>query len=1032
MDFLRAKQAGIQHDLTRSLNSQDMFIPEIVAKYGIQSQISTLAFDPVQSLLAVGTYVSQEGVPGEIHIFGQKRLHVIFKLQRKASVKYMKFCDKKLIVLDSKHDLTIISLESSSIETTYSPPGGVNAVAAEPGLDWVFLGLQNGEVIVYDLDRGVLSPFQVPYLWKERSTKATVCPVVSLQLHPKDVGTILIGFLEGAVVFSFKQNKPTLFLQFELPPGAPGADGDTATINTLRRPKLSHAIWHPTGTFILTAHEDSCMVFWDAKDGRIVQTRTIQDSHVHIPGGPVAMPSDFGSVFSVREPIYRVAWCSGENPDNTSLLIAGGNSRALHAKGLTLLELGNTPPYLTSSWEVLSEHFASPKRQRILPTPTSTGVVDFCLIPKASPHYHGANDPIAVIALLDSGELALLNYPDGQPLSPTYLLPISLTLMHPHMNLFDITLFRRQRWLGMVEKRAKPPLFIEGGSPLCKPNRMNETRIVIHTAHTDGTLRIWDASHADEIENSEAIEVDMARVLNRTENLKITGVAMSGTTAELAVGTEMGELVMLNWRTLGALGAVVGAGAGAQTEEGNQEGSIEDIKARADLTVREGLLPLFMLTDNKSPLKVLRCSDVGFVAAGHEDGQLRIIDLRGPTIIYDASLPALTKDHKRSSFRKSSSHQPQDSSPEIATSLEFGVLTLDEEEYSSILLFVGTSLGRVGTFKILPAEGGKGYRVEFSGVNSTSSLDDPVVKLIPLNSETGAFAPASQEAVMGLRNGVKVPGVCIVVTKSEVRIFKPPVAKGAHKGWSEVGQTCVAAGIVELETYGIALACVMEARVVKVLSIPGLKDVAEVPVAEYFDTARLSESKILRSGDIISPSSSTAISILSLFGKPASLPSHHAPSLPTRKDALYNPLTPPPPRPTISNLQWLSGTQYISVPDLDLLIGGPNRPKAKAQIEAERAEQAALRAQAKEAQQSERDAAAGGSGEASGSSSGSGGGLWANLQQGLNERTKQLGQMGESMDRLGETTSAFSESVARLVKEQKKKALWGGVKAKFF
>lgn len=539
-------------------------------------------------------------------------------------MKYIKFCDKKLVVLDSKHDLTIISLESRTIEVTYSPPGGVNVVTAEPTLDWVFLGLQNGEVVAYDLDRLILSPFRIPNLWKDRSTKPGTCPVVSLALHPRDVGTLLVGYLEGAVVFSIKKNEPTLFLQFELPPGAPGADTDPAIIQVARTPKLSHAIWHPTGTFILTAHEDSCMVFWDPKDGRIVQTRTIQDSHVHIPGAPLGVEPDPGGVFAIREPIFRVAWCSGENPDFTSLVIAGGNS-TMHAKGLTLLELGSTPPYLTSSWEILSEHFASPKRQRLLPTPAGVGVVDFCLIPKSSPHYHGAHNPMAVLAILESGELALLKFPDGDPLSATYLLPSSLMMVHPPVQKFNVTRFNRQRWLGMEEQRVKPQIFLEGGSPLCKPHRGYATRTVIQTVHRDGTIRVWDASHADELENAEVIEVDITGSLNRTEELNVNVLSMSGATGELAVGMKTGEVLIFSWRKRSIMSP-------PQRAEGNEEiqdqGPIIDIKARANTGIREGLLPLFMVTDNKSEVKVVEFSDVGFVAVGHADGRLKIIDLR--------------------------------------------------------------------------------------------------------------------------------------------------------------------------------------------------------------------------------------------------------------------------------------------------------------------------------------------------------------------------------------------------------------------
>ena len=566
----------------------------------------------------MGTYTSLDGAPGEIHLFGQKRVQVIFKLQRAASVKFLKFSDTKLVVLDSKHDLTIISLETRKISTTYSPPGGVSTVLTEPGLDWVFLGLQNGDVIAYDLDREVLSPFRIPRLWK--SLRASVGPVVSLALHPRDVGTLLIGYLEGAVIFSFKQNKPTLFFKFELPAGAPGADTDPAAIAAVRRPKLSHACWHPTGTFVLTAHEDSCMVFWDAKDGRIVQARTLQDSHVNIPGGPPVMGLDPAVPFAVREPIFQVKWCSTANPDETYLLIAGGNSTAMNAKGMALMDFGNTPPYLTSTWQVLSEHFASPKRQRMLPTPPTAEVIDFCLIPRTTPHYNGGHDPVAVLALLASGELTLLRFPDGYPLSPTYLLPISLTFMHPPITGFNVTMFDRKRWLGMEEKREKPPIFLEGGSPLCKPTRRFEIRPVVQTAHQDGTIRIWDASHADEIENADMLEVDLSIVLKRTENLKISALSMSGMTGELTVGLHTGEMIMFNWRMAAAFGTM--------DDSGSQDGPILDIRARADPRIRAGLLPLFMMVDNHSGVKVLKCSDVGFVAVGFEDGHLAVIDLR--------------------------------------------------------------------------------------------------------------------------------------------------------------------------------------------------------------------------------------------------------------------------------------------------------------------------------------------------------------------------------------------------------------------
>lgn len=37
------------------------------------------------------------------------------------------------------------------------------------------------------------------------------------------------------------------------------------------------------------------------------------------------------------------------------------------------------------------------------------------------------------------------------------------------------------------------------------------------------------------------------------------------------------------------------------------------------------------------------------------------------------------------------------------------------------------------------------------------------------------------------------------------------------------------------------------------------------------------------------------------------------------KDVLLNPGLLIPPRPTISNIQWISGTQYVTPADMDLL-----------------------------------------------------------------------------------------------------------------
>src|SRR5436190_7472862 len=99
-------------------------------------------------------------------------------------------------------------------------------------------------------------------------------------------------------------------------------------------------------------------------------------------------------------------------------------------------------------------------------------------------------------------------------------------------------------------------------------------------------------------------------------------------------------------------------------------------------------------------------------------------------------------------------------------------------------------------------------------------------------------------------------------------------------------------------------------------------------------------------------------------------------------DKLFNPELIPPPRPTISNLQWISGTQHVTPADLDLLIGGPDRPPSKLLMTQD---------------------AAGSSSAAGRSQQAEGWGEYMARQ--LNERTEKLGIMGESMERVSESSA---------------------------
>ena len=151
------------------------------------------------------------------------------------------------------------------------------------------------------------------------------------------------------------------------------------------------------------------------------------------------------------------------------------------------------------------------------------------------------------------------------------------------------------------------------------------------------------------------------------------------------------------------------------------------------------------------------------------------------------------------------------------------------------------------------------------------------------------------------------------------------------------------------------------------------------------------------------------------------------------RDKLINPDLMIPPRPTISNIQWISGTQYFTAADLDLLgtsqphtlnpnppfltttVGGPDRPPSKRMLEQMRSED-----------RQRQEAARSGAGPSFSAIDKQDEGYWAYMQRQVQERTERLNVMGDSMERLEESSAGWADDVSKYVRNQKRKAVMGG------
>jgi len=312
---------------------------------------------------------------------------------------------------------------------------------------------------------------------------------------------------------------------------------------------------------------------------------------------------------------------------------------------------------------------------------------------------------------------------------------------------------------------------------------------------------------------------------------------MSGASGELAAGLRGGEAAIFRWghnRNAGREVPLVSAQ--------NRPKSLTNIVERVDPSLREGLCPFTLLDLSNGPVSAVKVSDVGFVAAASEGGSLAVIDLRGPAIIYNETLQSLVGSRQGSLRRRNSADV---SKPQYATTLEFSVMTVEHDSYSSILLHAGTTSGTLATFKIIPDPSGR-YSVQYVG---STNLDGRVIHISPINAETGKPAGATQSAVANLRSGYKVDGALVAVTQSEVRVFRPATQKGAHKSFDSF--FCDTAAVARYMDQGYALVGLFGDGNARAYSIPALKEIGSASLTNIMDVRRFGEASITEAGDIL-------------------------------------------------------------------------------------------------------------------------------------------------------------------------------------
>lgn len=956
------KLSGGNQDLSpASINGKNISVSTGFQLGLPKDSIIAVAHDPVQSLLAVSTNTN------EVRVFGQFAVEVVFGFTSTAPITKLHFIKGVYLVAiaESVGNVTVLSLHSKTILATYSVPGAATASDSNYSLDWLLIGLQNGQVHIYDVDRLNQTPFRIDNLQKRIMPKVKMSPVNSILYNPRDIGTVLITYSHSTIIYSMISGEIKQTLVYQLDKAAKGFELANFIVHGGKKklfggsakeviPEVIKAQWHPNGLHVATLHQDGSIVFWDAGSGTILEARNLFVSGLHKPGQSIDPETN------PFAPITDIRWVCAEDPEITQLLVSGGDVNKHNA--ITVLDFGYTLKYSLTSYEKQAEFYSSPpsgqrrlefifndskghdQEQEVITKINPIAAPDLC-------YFNGNHDPKLLLLQSNFGSIYLIAYSATGNKLPDIgdtLLPPSISMILPPVSYLHVELLQRIQWYNIIASgpsssiSSKINLLLNGGAPVQpagapKPiGAEHEGRTILITGHEGGIIRLADISKGDNRAPESIVKINLKGVLydrNNPLSIKIKFVSVSFESREMLVALANGEVVICKFGKMKPsqrgedLSKVDYKSCGIQ--HANDDAKLIDLFERAiNLSISSTtFIPTSLLQlEVAENIACIKMSNVGFAAIAYKSGRLIVCDItRGPAIIFNC------KDIKE--------YLVSVTGKCFATTLEFSIQEYAQEGFSSILLIVGTNCGgNLITFKIIPMQNG-GFEVLFG--NKTIGLnyrvlgkEDPekskLVQIIPINSVNGNSSKSSLEMFRKLSQGVVIPSYTIVTSPRDIRVIQLPKTKLSHK---VIDETCLSCGVVNYKNEGIVLAILTKSGFIKFCSIPALKDIADMKipkevysiVEKSLNSGIAADSDILLSGSAFIRTGFSEFINLTIYDKDSRNKSKD-----DTTDLLFNENAIIPPRPVASTLLWAKGqSHYVSSNDLAELIAGPNRKPAK-------------------------------------------------------------------------------------------------------
>ncbi|KAG5438736.1 hypothetical protein PCANB_002456 [Pneumocystis canis] len=897
---------------TENMKYNYSFYCDELLNYGISDGIRLATYNSIQSLLAVAT------IDSKIYLFKDKNIKVRYSLPRQTLIQHLILHGNHLISIDSKNNLYSWSIDTTSIipSAIYSTRGYVTCIETDPCIDWLYIGFKDGTIDVWDIDRECISPYKISNLYLNRykewhqmnyshaPSKSHIPPVLCIQIHPRDVGTILIGYPDGAVLYSIKKNAVLYFFELEIPQRI--HETNSGQKISVFRPKLTNLSWAPHGYHFLTSHQNGCFAFWSTKSNKCpLQVCTLDKNGVNTLLEKQIGSSTHDPMYS-RNPIFSITWSCNDNLENTSVFIVGGNLNTQDSKELNILNFGQCPS-ISSTENIFSQYYTTPKQHIALSHFLSSNVVNICIFSKISPQYLGNYNTELILLILASGEVELLKYPDGIFLNSMKSLPTSLEWLSPKIHDASLCFVSKNNLSSQNTKYDK------GYSEIYKSEFSDQSKLLNHngiitTGHNNGIVRIYNVTQDHKFEKIH--EIFLAETLNRLPNTIRVTITKLSETSEFIIGCEGGELIIYKFLPLKKKKK-------NETDNFSNPQTFKEFSDRYnDENLKSDNSKVSVFRIHRGSVISLKTSNIGLVACGYEFGTVILINLHKRTIIFQIELSEV-KNEKKQLNLKNIQNNDENSELEVAVTFEFTIGKLKASDESVVFFIIGTSIGRLIFYSLC-----------YTSKNELSSKyigevlfeDGSIINILPIFQNTFKPYVIYTDVFNSLKGNSFPENLIVVITEKSVKVFNSCFIEISHYYYEE-SIKCISANIIYQENIHTAVACVLNNKRVLFLSLSNLHPILVINLPPS-----VNNNIITMTGDLYLWVNETELSLFNLFGSGIRINEFS-------NGILYDHSKKAPPRPTISTWEWVLGTKYITIAELDLLIGGPNRPLPKKSID---------------------------------------------------------------------------------------------------